>query len=180
LGEILGRRAGEDNGKRGAALRTYDREIASAWKADQEFSNALYMAYVGGRLQLLRNYCDAGKPIPQDDVSVAGALVPMHIFVAQLLGDQPPQEYETRGRPHRVASAALAAEQAERNAAWLVAFAKKAWCKRNGRKRVPKDLTSQMIRAAIEQGAEAFKVPVDAIRERNVSNVLKNGSIVVA
>jgi hypothetical protein len=38
----------------------------TAWEGDQEFSNALYMAYVAGELKLLSDYVKAGKPVPQD------------------------------------------------------------------------------------------------------------------
>jgi hypothetical protein len=42
-----------------------------------------------------------------------------------------------RGRPNRVASGAPLAEQANRNASWLVAFMMREWRVKHGRQRVP-------------------------------------------
>ena len=97
---------------------------------------------------------------------------------AEVLGDHQ-QQQEQQSAPHRVASGAPAAAQAERNAAWLVAFAQKGWLKRNGRKRVPGVVTNEMIKVAIEEAAKTFKVPVSAIYESNIRNLLKNRRVVV-
>ena len=80
----------------------------------------------------------------------ASESIPMGVLVADLLGDHH-QQQEQRSRPHRVPSEAPAAAQAERNAAWLVAFAQKGWRKRNGRKRVPGVVTNEMIKVAIQK-----------------------------
>jgi hypothetical protein len=165
--------------ERAAAIGDYEQRISRAWEGDQVFSNALYMAYVAGELKLLRDYVNAGKPVPQDiPVSVADQVVPMHVLVAQLLGEGPPNE-QRLGRPPRVASQASAAEQAERNAAWLVAFMLKGWRVHNHRKRVPEIEVKKMISAAITQASKAFGVSVNAINESNIRGLLKSGRVVV-
>ena len=161
-----------------AAYRESDEEASSAWQADPEFGNALHLAYQMGETKPLRDFVKAGKSVPQVHVFVAGKSIPMRVLVAGLLGDHQQQE-EQRSRPHRVASEAPAAAQAERNAAWLVAFARKGWLKRNGRKRVPGVVTNEMIKVAIEEAAKTFKVPVSAIYESNIRNLLKNSQVVV-
>jgi hypothetical protein len=60
-----------------------------------------------------------------------------------------------------------------------VAFAQKSWLKRNGRKRVSGVVTNEMIGVAIEEAAKTFNVPVNAIYESNIRNLLKNGQVVV-
>jgi hypothetical protein len=131
-----------------------------------------------GETKPLRDFVKAGRPVPQVRVFVGGETIPMPIMVADLLGDHHQQE-EQRSRPHRVASEAPAAVQAERNAAWLVAFAQKGWLKRNGRKRVPGVVTNEMIKVAIQEAAKAFKVPVNTIYGSNIRNLLKNRQVVV-
>jgi hypothetical protein len=161
-----------------AAYRESNMEAGSAWQTDPEFDNALHLAYQLGETKPLRDYVKAGKSVPQAHVLVAGKSNPMRVLVADLLGDyQEPQEQ--RSRPHRVASEAPAAAQAERNAAWLLAFAQKGWLRRNGRKRVPGVVTNEMIKVAIEEAAKAFRVPVNAIYESNIRNLLKNRQVVV-
>jgi hypothetical protein len=165
--------------ERAGAISDYEQRISRAWEGDQEFSNALYVAYVAGELKLLRDYVTAGKPVPHDiPVSVADQVVPMHVLVAQLLGEEPPNE-QRLGRPRRVASQAPAAEQAERNAAWLVAFMLKGWRERTHRKRVPGIEVKKMISAAITEAAKAFGVPLNAINESNIRGLLKSGRVVV-
>ena len=78
-----------------------------------------------------------------------------------------------------MASGAPAAAQAERNAARLVAFAQKGWCKSNRRIRVPSVITNKMIMVVIEEAAKTFKVSVSAIYESNIHNLLKNRQVVV-
>jgi hypothetical protein len=114
-----------------AAYRESDEEASKAWQADPEFGNALYLAYEMGVTKPLHDFVTAGNSVPQAQVFVAGKSIPMHALVADLLGDHH-QQQERRSRPHRVASEAPAAAQAERNAAWLVAFAQNGWRKRNG------------------------------------------------
>ena len=120
--------------KCGAAYRESDEEASRAWQADPEFGNVLQLAYEMGETKPLRDFVKAGKSVPQAHVCVAGKSIPMRVLVADLLGDHH-QQQEQQSRPHRVASGAPAAAQAERNAARLVAFAQKGWLKRNGRKR---------------------------------------------
>jgi hypothetical protein len=55
-----------------------DKQVSRAWEADPEFGNALNMAHMVGELKPLRDYVAAGKPIPREQVDVAGELVPMH------------------------------------------------------------------------------------------------------
>jgi hypothetical protein len=107
-----------------------------------------------------------------------GESIPLPVFVADLLGDHY-QQQEQQSRPHRVASGAPAAAQAERNAARLVAFAQKGWCKSNRRIRVPSVITNKMIMVVIEEVAKTFKVSVSAIYESNIHNLLKNRQVVV-
>jgi hypothetical protein len=164
--------------QRTATYREYDERISKAWQSDSDFSNALYMAYVAGELLLLRDYIAAGKPVPQEHTFVAGKIAPMDVLVAKLLGRQPQQQRKL-GRPPRVARQASAAEQAERNAAWLVAFMLKGWRVRTHRKRVPGIEVKKMISAAITEAAKAFGVPLNAINESNVRNLLKSGRVVV-
>jgi hypothetical protein len=161
-----------------AAYRESDEEASSAWQADLEFGNALHLAYQLGETKSLRDFVKAGKSVPQAHVLVAGKSIPMRVLVADLLGDHHQPE-EQRSRPHRVASEAPAAAQAERNAAWLLAFAQKGWLRRNGRKRVPGVVTNEMIKVAIEEAAKTFRVPVSAIYESNIRNLLKNRQVVV-
>jgi hypothetical protein len=165
--------------ERAAAYREHDEQVSRAWKADPEFGNVLNLAITIGVTKPLRDYVEAGKPVPDEQVLVAGESIPTHALVAELLGGHYHQQQEKQGRPHRIASEAPAAEKAERNAAWLVAFAQKGWRKRNGRKRVPRVETDEMIKAAIEEAAKTFGVPVAAISASNVRNVLKNRRVVV-
>ena len=79
----------------------------------------------------------------------------------------------------RSATKARPAERAERNAAWLVASAQKAWRKQHGRRRVPGDVIDAMIREACEEAARAFDVPVRTVRTANVRSALKTGRFVV-
>jgi hypothetical protein len=131
-----------------------------------------------GETKPLRDFIKAGKSVPKTHVFVAGESIPMRVLVADLLGDHR-QQQEQRWRRHRIANEAPAAAQAERNAAWLLAFAQKAWLKRNGRKRVPGVVTNEMIKVAIEEAAKTFRAPVSAIYESNIRNLLKNRQIVV-
>ena len=165
--------------QRAAAISDYEQHIGRASDGDQEFSNALYMAYVAGDLKLLKDYVKAGKPVPHDlPVSVGDQVIPMHVLVAQLLGEVSPNEQRI-GRPPRVAGQASAAEQAERNAAWLVAFMLKDWRLHHHRKRVPGIEVEKMISFAIIEAAKAFGVSVNAICESNIRGLLKSGRVVV-
>jgi hypothetical protein len=183
VAEVLGRRLGKDKGERSAAHRAYDRKSAGAWKADPEFGDALNLAIEIGVTKPLRDYVASGKPIPKEIVSVKdwGCPVPQDVrtLVDELLGNQPQQQPQKQGRLRRIANKARLAEQAERNAAWLVAFAQKDWRKRNACERVPRVETEEMILAAIKEAAKAFGVPVSTINASNIRNVLKNHRVVV-
>jgi hypothetical protein len=147
----------------------------------EEFAFALHLAYEIGVTKPLRNYVASGKPIPQDVVLVKGHSTrqDMASLVAELLGCPPDEPPPKRGRPHRIAGKASAIEQAERNAAWLVAFRLKAWREHNKRKRVPSLERKQIIADARAKAVETFKVPLDAIKTDNIHNLLKSGRIVV-
>jgi hypothetical protein len=162
-----------------AAIAEYERQLVHAWQAGPEFGSALNLAITIGVTKPLRDYAAAGKPIPHDTVFVAGKSVPMKVLVAELLGGQALPQSSGGGRPRRVAGEAKQSDQAERNAAWLVAFMQRDWRQRHGRKRVPRIKTNAMIRTAIAEAAKAFKVPVNAIDARNIENLLKTGRVVV-
>jgi hypothetical protein len=157
--------------------------LEQATVLDHEFNNALYMAHEAGQLDLLRRYLSTGKPIPQYVVYLDRPRIrmPVDVYVADLLGRGPPRLNNGAGpgRPRRVASKASAIEQAERNAACLVAQKQKHWRERQRRERVPADVTNQMIIEASGVVAKTFRVSLDTISAGNIRNLLKNGSIVV-
>ncbi len=62
-----------------AAYRESDEEASSAWQADQEFGNALHLAYQMGETKPLRDFVKAGKSVPQANVFVAGESIPMRV-----------------------------------------------------------------------------------------------------
>ena len=73
------------------------------------------------------------QPIPEETVSVGNCpSKPMRALVAKLLGNDQPVQRRGRGRPFRIAGDAPAAEQAERNAAWLLGYLLKAWRRQHG------------------------------------------------
>ena len=174
----LAERLTPEDSEGGAAYRERDVHVGNAWKADPEFGNALHMAYVLGELKWLRDFVTAGKPIPEGNAFEYGELISIHRLVSDLLGSPREQQLNV-GRSRRVANERPAAEQAERNAAWLVAFQRKSWLERNGRKRMRGIIMNEMIKAAIKEAAKAFKVPVHAINDRNIRTLLQNRSVVV-
>lgn len=85
-----------------------------------------------------------------------------------------------RGRPNRVASGAPLAEQANRNASWLVAFMMREWRVKHGRERVRRDVMEKMVRAAVAEAAQAFGVSASQIDVESVYwNARKTGRFVV-
>jgi hypothetical protein len=171
--------------ERREALERWSRHLAGLvkplpGKGNTEFGDVLHLAYEIGVTKPLRDYVASGEPVPQDVVLTKGRLVEqdMPSLVAELLGSSPQQQQE-HGRPPRVASKAPAPEQAEHNAAWWVAFMLKNWREQNRRERVPRVEKDKMIRAAIEEAAKAFRVPVDTIKESNLRSLLKSGRIAV-
>jgi hypothetical protein len=81
---------------------------------DPEFSNALLLAIEIGVTKPLRDYVAAGKPLPQDLVSVRGRPVEnVRALVAELLGDHSPEQRPRRGRPRRIPHRAKDAEEAD-------------------------------------------------------------------
>src|SRR5262245_53098470 len=147
----------------------------------RECSDALYLAIEFGELGTLREYVELGKPTPDEPVLLPGWSVaqPMSDLVAELFGRSQPQQHPVKGRPARIAADAPPAEQAERNAAWLVAFMLKGWRSRHGRKRVPRSEADRIVTYAVEEAANAFNVPLNAIKESNIRTLLQNGRIVV-
>src|SRR5262249_36979288 len=103
----------------------------------------------------------------------------MERLVAELLGRQSQQQQPKDGRPHRAANKASDIEQAERNAAWRVAYIRQGWRSHHGRKRVPDREVTKMIREAAREAAKVFRVRPDAISESNIRNLLKSGRVVV-
>ena len=84
-----------------------------------------------------------------------------------------------RGRPKRIASGAPLAEQANRNASWLVAFMRREWRVKHGRERVPRDVMDKMVREAVAEAAKAFRVPESQIDVEFVYwNARKTGKFV--
>ena len=85
-----------------------------------------------------------------------------------------------RGRPNRIASGAPLAEQANRNASWLVAFMRREWRVKHGRERVRRDVMEKMVRAAVVEAAQAFGVSASQIDVEYVYwNARKTGRFVV-
>ena len=174
------RKAAQSTDDRAAAYQEYNERTSKAWESDSDFNNALYVARVGGELRLLRDYIAAGKPIPEEQVLVAGKVVEMDVLVAELLGcQQLPEDQARPGRPNRVPSEAPPSDQAERNATWLVRFEQQSWRSNNHRKRVPGAVLNKMIKRAIQEAAKVFDVPHNTISDCNIRNLLKNGRIVV-
>jgi hypothetical protein len=172
------RRADEQN-ELGAAYRAYDHDAGTPVRSDSEFDFAFHLAVAIGETRPLRDHVSSGMPVPQYPVTINGWPVrDAPALVAELLGQPAPQQ-QTRGRAFRIAAEAQPAEQAERNAAWLVAFALKEWRERNGRKRAPSDIISEIISASITEAAKFFNVPENAISESNIRNVLKTRTVVV-
>src|ERR1700693_4755193 len=161
LGTVLAQRRAEEQNELGAAA--YDDDARTPVGSDSEFAFALHLAVEIGVTKPLRDYVSSGMPVPPYLVMIKDWPVrDAPALVAELLG-QPAAQQETRGRPSRIAAEAQPAEQAERNAAWLVALASKDWRERNGRKRVPSDITNEIITAAITVAAKVFNVPESAI-----------------
>jgi integrase len=153
----------------------------SAWQAmvtraenahtgDVEFGNALNLAVMVGITKPLLDYI-ASKPLshPSDRAMLAG-------FLRQLLGRV---EMPRKGRPRRQPAKARDTEQAERNAAYLVASDQADWRRQHGRERVPTAETDRMIREARDTAAWVFGVPVSLISEYNIRKARKSGRVVV-
>ena len=84
---------------------------------------------------------------------------------------------QRRGRPKRIASGAPLAEQANRNASWLVAFMRREWRVKHGRERAPRDVMDKMVREAVAEAAKAFRVPESQIDVESVYwNARKTGN----
>ena len=70
-------------------------------------------------------------------------------LVAELLGRTQQQQHRMKGGPPRIAGNAAIPEQAERNAAWLSAFALKRWRCEQWRERVPRREGDEILAWAI-------------------------------
>ena len=164
LGKVLAQRRAEEQNELGEAYRAYDHDAGTP-----EFAFALHLAIEIGVTKPLRDYVASGISVPLVPVMIKDWPVrDAPALVAELLGQPAPQR-ETRGRPFRIAAEAQPAEQAERNAAWLVAFALKDWRERNGQKRVPSDITNEIIAAAIMEAAKALRRGLTIAANRKTS-----------
>jgi hypothetical protein len=166
LGEVLGRRAGEDSGERGAALRAYDREIATAWQeADPEFGNALNLALALHETGPLVDYMEH-HPLTVEQGRTLATWIGQ--LVAKVSGKSP-------GRPRGRASSKMA--KAERNAAAVLDMMRAAWRAEQGLKRVPDRVTKEMLDEAIRLVAANFGIAKDEISEETVRDLLKTGRV---
>jgi hypothetical protein len=146
----------------------------------EAFDTALNLAVVCGVTRPLGEYREAGKPIPEETVSVGNwPTKAMKALVDDLVGVGQPVQRRGRGRPFRNAGDAPPAEQAEHNAAWLAAYILKELHRQNGRERLPGEVKREVIGSATDEAAKAFGVPAGTIKESNILNLLKSGRIVV-
>ena len=173
LALAIARRRAEENEELAAAYDEYDAGLAAASKEDQEFSNALHLAVMLGDINPLKEYLCSEKPLSRlDRQALAGYI--------DILVERTTSLKRQRGRPRRKPAKARPGEQAERNAAWLVAAALKEWRKEHGKARVPGEIFDKFVREARVEAARAFGVPVDTVHEGNLRNYgRKSGRIVV-
>jgi hypothetical protein len=173
LALAIARRHTEENEELAAAYDEYDARLATASKEDPEFGNALYLAFMLGDIKPLKQYLCSEKPLTRVNRQALAGYIDILVERTTSLKRQ-------RGRPRRNAAKARPAEQAERNAAWLVAAAQKGWRKEHGKARVPGEIFDKFVREAREEAACAFGVPVNTVSEGNVRNYArKTGRIVV-
>jgi hypothetical protein len=175
-----------------AVANAYDRHFAAAGSTDERdaaysmsvghlidgqkenpaFGNVLNLAVVVGLTGPLKDYLASDKPLsPQNRLGLIAFIEGQEQLIAS--------REKKRGRPQRDPAAVSEAERAERNAAWLVAFCKAAWCKEHDSERVPEAETRRMIALAIAEASKAFSVPAELIKEDNIRSALKSGRIVV-
>jgi hypothetical protein len=172
--------------------RRIEREIylSEAWKEDPEFQNALHIAVVVGKTDPLVEYLAANKPLSSGNKRALAGLLQLQEKQIASLQNRPV------GRPRRQADTVSDIEQAERNAAWLLAITKAAWRKELGHKRVPKHENDKMAEKCMKEAARAVvqwlskehqsfdidrraKKLVSRMNKDNVLNALKTGHIVV-
>jgi hypothetical protein len=169
-GEHLAAAAGPTD-EREAAYRASVDELTTAWKENSELGNAIHVATVLERTEPLREYLASDKPLsPQSRLGLIAFIEGQEQLIASL-------RKKKRGRPQRDPAAVREADGAERNAAWLVAFCKAAWCKEHDSERVPEAETRRMIALAIAEASKAFSVPAELIKEDNIRSALKSGRI---
>jgi hypothetical protein len=144
--------------------------LTTAWKENPEFGIAIDMATVLGRTEPLKEYLASDKPL-----SLANrlGLIAIIEWLEQRIASLEPKKV---GRPQRKSDTWNAAT-AERNVALLVASDQAAWRKKNGRKRVPRANTEEMISRRIAEAAKAFGVPGASIKKDNIRNALKAGRL---
>lgn len=159
--------------RRAGVAAAYDasvNELTRAWKENPEFGNALNEATVVGRTESLKEYLASDKPL-----SVANrlGLIAFIEGLEQRIASLEPKEV---GRPQRKSDIWNAAT-AERSVALLVESDQAAWRKKNGRERVPRAQTEEMINRRIAEAAKDFGVPVASIKKDNILIALKAGRI---
>lgn len=157
------------NEERAAALAERDADVANAWREDPEFGNALHLAVMLGDIRSLKQYLCSEKPLTRRNRRELVGYI-------DLLAERIVSHMRRRGRPRRYSDIVEhPAERAERNAACLVASAKKAWCRQHGKERVPSADVNKMVRNACEEAARTFEVSVEAVKTANVRRALKTG-----
>jgi hypothetical protein len=168
--EIAQRRT-EENKELAAAYGEYDADLASAWTQDPEFGDALNSAILLEDIRPLKTYLYSDKPLSRGNRQALAAYI-------DLLAKS--KAKRKRGRPRRKAAKARPAEQAERNAAWLVAAALKGWRKESGRARVPQEIFEGFVQESRQEAARVFGVSLDVVHAGNIRNYArKSGRIVV-
>ena len=174
LALALAQRHTDETHELAAAHAAYDAETASAWRTeDPEFGNALHLAFMLGDIKPLKQYLCSEKPLTRVNRQALAGYIDILVERTTSLNRQ-------RGRPRRKPAKARPGEQAERNAAWLVAAALKEWRKEHGKARVPGEIFDKFVREAREEAAWTFGVPMNTVREGNVRNYArKTGRIVV-
>jgi hypothetical protein len=171
LALAITRRRTEENEELAAAYGEYDAELAAAWKEDPEFGDALKSAILLQDTRPLKTYLCSEKPLSRINRQALAAYIDMVVES---------KAKRKRGRPRRKAAKARPAEQAERNAAWLVAAELKSWRKMNGSARVPRKIFENIVEDARQEAARAFDIPLKLVHAGNIRNYArKTGRIVV-
>ena len=172
----LARRHADASPELTMALREYDAAVGSAWKGGAPTVTDDDILYCALELVRWKKETAAANAEPDDIVDRAREMVRRRVDGSH----EPTLPRRQRGRPRRVAAAARAAEQANRNASWLVAFMMQEWREKHGRERVPGHEINAIVSKAIAEAAREFGVSVSQIDADNVrDNAQKTGRFVV-